>query len=43
MAFAILAPIIHGKFTIDNFDGVSVSNPNFLKQLESISKFLSGF
>ncbi|MCB0743304.1 MAG: 3-phosphoshikimate 1-carboxyvinyltransferase [Ignavibacteriae bacterium] len=38
MAFSILASIIHGEFTIDNFDCVSVSNPNFLKQLESISK-----
>ncbi|MBK8945699.1 MAG: 3-phosphoshikimate 1-carboxyvinyltransferase [Ignavibacteriae bacterium] len=37
MSYAILSSIIEGDFTIDNFDCVAVSNPDFINQLKSIS------
>ena len=37
MSFAILSSIFEGNFSIENFDCVAVSNPNFLNQLESIA------
>jgi 3-phosphoshikimate 1-carboxyvinyltransferase len=38
MAFAILSSLLDKGNQVDNFDCVSISNPDFLKQLNSISR-----
>ena len=37
MAFAILSSLLDKGSQVDNFDCVSISNPDFLKQFNSIS------
>ncbi|MGE5497386.1 MAG: 3-phosphoshikimate 1-carboxyvinyltransferase [Syntrophothermus sp.] len=37
MAFAVLTSVLEQGGTIDNFECVAISNPDFLKQLQSVS------
>ena len=37
MSFAILSSLLDGDYSINNFECVKISNPQFLKQLEGIS------
>jgi 5-enolpyruvylshikimate-3-phosphate synthase len=37
MAFAILSSLLQEGGKVERFESVSVSNPNFLKQLRSIA------
>ena len=37
LAFGILSSVIGGNYSIDGFEAVSISNPNFVEQLKSIT------